>query len=188
MTSQYSFASSILALAVLATFPAASRAQTAALDRGSVLISGQASFVVRDEGDLDENTTSFIFLPSLQYFVAPGLAVGGELELTHSSRGDFSTTSYGIGPAMSYYFVRESDVQPFIRGSFRIARSKSKGELSDRTSKLFGFRGAGGFLVLLSQAVGVDISVYYDRLQYRDAIDVDLNTFGIAIGIAAFVF
>jgi hypothetical protein len=161
-------------------------AQQPALERGSALISGQASVTVQDTG-VEENTTTFALTPYVQYFFATGLAIGGELQFSRTSQGDRTFTTYGIGPAISYYFVRPSDVQPFVRGSIRLAHAKSTtGSLGD-SRNLVGFRGAAGLLILLSDAVGLDLSLYYDRLQHRDGIDLDVDTFGLAVGVSAFL-
>lgn len=162
-------------------------AQQPALERGSALVSGQASVNVQDTGDEDKITT-IALSPYVQYFFAPGLAIGGELQFSRTSQGDRTFTTYGIGPAVSYYFVQESAAQPFIRGSIRLARAKSEGSLFDDSSNLFGFRGAAGVLVLLSDAVGLDLGLYYDHLQYGDDSDTDLDTFGLAVGVSAFLF
>lgn len=161
-------------------------AQQPALEKGSALISGQASFTVQDAGD-EDNITTIALSPYVQYFLSTGLAIGGELDFSRTSQGDRTFTTYGIGPAISYYFVRPSDVQPFVRGSVRLAHAKSEVGSIEDSSDLVGFRGAAGLLFLLSDAVGLDLNVFYDRLQHRDDIDVDVDTFGLAIGVSAFL-
>lgn len=170
-----------------ALWPAAAHAQPPALSQGSWLVSGQASFNVQDISGDDEKTTSFQFLPALQYFVRPGLAVGGELLLTRTSRDDLTVTSYGVGPALSYYFVQDGDVHPFVRGSARFSRMKSELGANESETSLIGLRAAGGALLLLSESVGLDIGLFFDRVQFGDDLDVDVTTFGLAVGIAAFV-
>lgn len=171
----------VLFTAVL--LPAAGAAQPAALSGGSVLLSGQASFDVERTSDSDESVTTFLLLPSVQYFVSPGLAVGGALQLAHFSFGGDSSTSYGIGPAISYYFVQGRDLHPFVRLSGQIARSTSD-EASDTD---VGVRGAAGVLFLLTESVGVDTALYYDRVEYGGD-DYHVTNVGVAVGVSAFVF
>ena len=161
-------------------------AQQPALEQGSALLSGQASFTVQDTGD-DDKATTIALSPYVQYFFSTGLAIGGELQFSRTSQGDRTFTTYGIGPAISYYFVRPSDVQPFVRGSLRLAHAKTETSSIDDSRDLVGFRGAAGLLILLSDAVGLDLSLYYDRLQHRDGIELELDTFGLAVGVSAFL-
>jgi hypothetical protein len=181
---------SLIVLSALTVLPAAVDAQVPALNTGSILISGQASFVVQDVEGSDDNATTLAILPSLQFFVMPGLAIGGELRFLHSSFDDRSSTSYGIGPAVSYYFVRDGNAHPFLRGSVRYEHSST--DISpggDVESDQLGLRASAGLLFLLSDAVGVDAALFYDRSS-RDAGngDLDINAFGLAVGISAFLF
>jgi outer membrane protein len=178
----------VVAALAATTLPGIVHGQTPALQRGSVLLSGQASFDVADRSSSDEKETTFLLLPSIQYFAGRGLALGGELSLTHASAGDFSSSSYGIGPAISYYFVKESDLHPFVRGSFRIAQTSSEISGTERDATVFGVRATGGVLFLLSESVGLDIGLYYDRYQLRGDAEVDVSTLGLAVGISAFAF
>jgi hypothetical protein len=188
MASQHCQRYALAALLASSFSPATLVAQQPAVDKGSYLIGGQASFSVQSRSEFDEDVTELTLMPYVQVFVSRGLAIGGELELARSSYDDLTLTRFGIGPAISYYFVKSSPVQPFVRGSIRLARATSKSNSVDSDQNLFGYRLAGGMLVLLSDAVGLDVSLYYDRLQIRNSTDFDLATFGLALGVSAFLF
>jgi hypothetical protein len=178
----------LVALLASSVSPITLAGQQPALDPGSYLVGGEASFSSQSRSEFDEDAIELTLMPYVQYFVSRGLAIGGELELARSSYGDLTITQFGIGPAISYYFVKSSPVQPFARGSIRLARAMSKTDSADSDQNLFGYRFAGGILVLLSDAVGLDMSLYYDRVQYRNHTDIDHTTFGLAVGISAFLF
>lgn len=170
------------ALFAAALVPATAYAQPAALSGGSVLVGGQASLSVESSSGDDDDTTWLMLLPSVQYFVSNGLALGGELQLTHASGGGFSSTSYGAGPAVSHYFVQDGDVHPFLRASLRAVRFTG----GDDDSNAFGVGGAAGVLFLMTESVGIDAALYYDRTEYEG--DSNISSLGLALGVSAFVF
>ena len=181
-----------IAAALLIT-AAQADAQEYALDRGSLQISGSASLTSTDNdnsGD-DGRVTVASVLPGLHYFVAEGLGVGGDLIFSYTSSGDdFSTRSIGIGPSVSYYFGgSESRVHPYLSARAAIASmtfDSPGGELegSRRSGTV-----AGGILAMLSSSVGVTTELFYLLEKFESqGQEADSNTFGLAVGIAAFVF
>jgi hypothetical protein len=178
---------SALALAIVLIAPFAAAAQTPALARGSVLIGGSAGVNITDD-DSSENTTTLALSPTAQFFVANGFALGGELGLNYAKRGDFHTSIVGIGPAATYYFVQEGNAHPFLRASARIARVSVSGPIVDDHETRWGARAAAGLLVLLTGSVGIDLSVYYDHQSFGDDDGPDVNNYGLAVGVSAFVF
>jgi hypothetical protein len=177
-----------LALTAMATTTGTAAAQTPALARGSILLDGSAGFTVTDAGG-DDNFTTFSLAPSALFFLSDGLALGGSVNLTISSVGDNTSTSYGIGPALSYYFVQDGSMHPFVEGSVRYARSSTEVAGQDLDFDEFGFRLGAGLLFLLSDAVGVDAGLFFDRTEGDNGLlEQTLTTFGLAIGVSAFVF
>lgn len=158
-------------------------AQTYALDQSSLLLGGNASLTSTGTGDSDR-TSSFVLNPSAQYFIAPGLAVGGDVLLEYTSSDDFSTTRYGIGPTASYFFGSgERSYYPFLSGSVRAVHTNFDGPSDGAT--VMTYRGSGGILIMLSRSIGVTGELFY---QMQDREEFEVNTFGLAFGISAFVF
>jgi hypothetical protein len=179
----------IVVLSALILLPAAARAQVPALSTGSIIIGGQASITVEDVSGEDDKATSISVLPSLQYFVRPALAIGGELRFVRASFADFSLTSFGIGPTVSYYFVQDGNAHPFLRGSLRYDRSSTDTGTTEVDSDQLGLRASVGLLLLLSESVGVDAVIFFDRTSLGgDGADFDRNALGLAAGISAFLF
>jgi outer membrane protein len=187
----------LAAAAAVAAIPSAAHAQAPALNTGSLRIAGSASLSVEDAdsggpNDDGDNTTTFLLSPTVQYFVRPGLALGGTFQIRRASDGDITGTSYGIGPAATYYFVRGDDLHPFVTGSVRYGRSRVEGLAgADIESDELGFRAAAGILFLLSESVGIDAGLYFDRVRNESgplATETNVTSFGLAVGVSAFVF
>lgn len=75
--------------------------------KGSTILSGTFSFT-NWSGELYEmkghySTTTVALAPNVLTFVVPNFAVGGELQLTRSSYGNVSATSWDIGPKLCYF-------------------------------------------------------------------------------------
>lgn len=176
---------------LLAALPAAAQAQSYATDRGSLLLGGSAGFSssggsVDGESAGDRNT--FLnFSPSVQYFVLPGLAVGGNIIAQRASGGDNSVNTLGVGPSVSYYFGQsERSVYPFVSGSVRYLRNS--GEDVDNVSNV-GYGASTGAVFMLNRNVGLRTELYYNtnRFEVRD-IEVDSDQFGVSLGFTAFTF
>jgi hypothetical protein len=165
-------------------------AQSHATDRGSIAVAGSASFASNKSPGTSERVTVLDLRPAVQYFFAPGVAVGGQLTLGRSSSDGGSATLLGIGPLISYYFGQLSPrVQPFVSAEVSVVRSAIDSPLGDDEATNTGLMGAAGLLLLLSNSVGVNGQLYYRHVNLSsDFADLDGNSYGLAFGIAAFVF
>jgi hypothetical protein len=186
-------------LAFAGMLPTGVLAQSYAVDRGSVLIDGQASFTstgaeVNGE-EADDRVTQLSISPSLQYFLLPGLAVGGEIRFSRRSDEDDTSWAYGIGPAVTYYFGAAADRYwyPYLGATFQLIReerNRDEGpDPADITTR--GYKGAAGAVFMISRSVGFNVELFYQvfeqELEDSDA-EFEANTYGLAIGISAFVF
>lgn len=167
-----------LALAFLLVAPSLLSAQSYAIDRGSLLIGGTAGFSSTG-GDFDDERTSILIIhPSVQYFVTRGLSFGGDISIQRVDRGGDARTNYGVGPSAMYFWGgAERTVYPYVSGGVRYVRSGD--------SDAFGYQAAGGAIVMLMDAVGLNGSLYY---QQTEGDEFSTDSFGLALGIAAFVF
>ena len=189
---------------LLLVLPEATQAQTYAVDQGSWIVGGNASLTSQGGDDADR-TTSVLLNPSAQFFVLPGLAVGGTLSLSYTSDDLFSITSLGIGSAVSYYFGRgERTVYPFVSASVSISdvSLKSDGDAGSSTIDLTTtgttFDLSGGVALMVAKNVGLTGEIFYLQQNIRETGDegsetlfgngLDIDMFGLRLGIAAFVF
>ncbi len=166
------------------------QAQSHATDKGSIAVGGSASFSSNKAPGGSDRTTVLDLRPSLQYFLAPGVALGGQLTLGRASSDNTTSTTIGIGPLVSYYFGRIStSVVPFVSAEFSVAQNSFDSSIGGEDITSTGIMGAAGLLLLLSNSVGVNAQLYYRHLNLsNDIADVDGNSYGLAFGIAAFVF
>jgi outer membrane protein W len=183
--------SSLLVVLCVAT----ADAQQHATDRGSIILAGDASIASSKSEDDDDRTTSILLAPSIQYFLQPGLAIGAQLTFGHSSNGDFSTSVYGIGPRVSYYFGQGARTsRPFVSAGFAFTKVNADADIAgdaDFSARELTLR--AGILFMLSNAVGLNPHVYYQTTTSRFDVAIgerefNTNTFGLAVGVSAFVF
>lgn len=184
-----------LCVVIVLAIPSSVAAQTSfAVDRGSLGISGMVDFGVAD-GELYEDMAgdplvSFSIMPSIFYFIAPNLAVGGDLMFEHSSRGDDSSSMYGIGPGILYAFGSgENSTYPYIGAGFTYAISKNNVDITGTQVRL----GGGLFILPASQqhlGLRLEAGVTFDGLKpdLPGAETTNGTTYGISLGLVGFIF
>ena len=71
----------------------------------ALLLPAQASAqdAAPGDGEDPDSVTSIELAPAADFFVAPGLSVGGQLLFTHTSQGDTSLDGYGAAPRVGYF-------------------------------------------------------------------------------------
>ena len=166
-------------------------------ERGSVLVSGAASFTHSKESDGGGSTTIASLQPNVLFFLAPRLAVGGQLGLSYLDFDGGKGTSWLIGPAARIYFGPSSSrTLPFIgiaalKGSTTIESDDTPGE---RESETWSVEGLAGLTFMLSRQVGITGEAFIGRSE--DSFDTGpfgeaeakRTGFGLRFGIAAFLF
>ncbi len=192
----------LTALLMAGALPGAVHAQQYAVDKGSILLGGSASYTSSrtrvGAAEQQDRINNLALSPRAQLFVAPGLGVGAEVDFSRSSTAGQSATAIGGGPIVGYYFGRGPRLwHPFLEASgAALHRSRNNGLLGDEGNTEWQWRGTAGLLFLLSHGVGVNTGVFYQGTHTRQAqftpqrteVNVDSNTYGLAIGISAFVF
>lgn len=183
-------------ISAFAIMPDLAQAQGYATDKGSISLGGTAGFSSSKTdvgGTSSPRITVLSIAPRALFFVAPGLAVGGEASFGRvSSEGD-ATTQYGLGPAINYYFAHEDRAwYPFVGASARFSHVSGDGQLGSDFRDL---RASAGLLFLLSRSVGVNSEFFVSRMHTTfespvtlEELDSNTTSFGLAIGIAAFIF
>jgi len=172
----------------------AARAQQPAhaLDRGSMQLSGAASFTSQADENDDERTTVISLNPRARWFLAPGLAVGADVLLGRQSRGEASSTTYGIGPAVTYYFGAGSgraSMHPYITGSVDWSRIRFESGPGESEATSTSFSGGAGLIFFVSDAVGITSELFYRKLSVDNGTSERTgDTYGLQLGVAAFIF
>lgn len=163
------------------------------IDKGSMILGGSVYFMTQS-GDLYEYggdaLTTIALTPSLGYFVAPSIMVGGEVSLLSQSQGDESLTSWAIGPMVGYYFNIDKArtevkgaIYPYVKGFFLYGQISN-----DESITQMSFGGQGGVVFMLSTAVGVDGGVRFQSDKLSNGDSISGTTLWVGAGITAFLF
>lgn len=161
-----------------------------ATDKGAMLISGTASFSSQGgdlyEGFDDERLTTISIVPSVFYFVSPGLGLGADLSYNRVSQGDFSATIWGVGPKVSFLFDSGTNAIPFIAGGVNYLSIGANDESEGGIRLKFG----AGFLIRKGHmAVSIEADYVYDRFKPEGFSEfITGNTILIGVGFARFLY
>jgi hypothetical protein len=187
-------------LLVLALGPVSQAgAQDSPIQRNSVQLAGSASFTRTNNRDTEGHVTTFQLNPQIAWFVIPGLAVSANLLLSRSSGDPLSSTQWGIGPGLSYYFdLGSRTVYPFVSGQTLFSWGELETDLPPTgvtTLEITNRRWvvSGGALLMLARHVGVTGELFYQRASVSSTFGGEENEdraemYGLRWGIAAFVF
>lgn len=174
------------ALVLAAALPARAAAQAYPTDRGSFIVGGVAGLVhsrVSQElvgGEQEYSSTQLSVAPEVEYFVAPGLAVGGRFQVLGVWSEDTSQGLFGIGPQLSYYFGRDArSIYPYVSGGVSYFND------IDFDARATGADAAAGLVFMLSRGVGLNTALFYD---VRVAEQTRVANMGVSVGVSAFVF
>lgn len=149
--------------------------------------------VTSQGGELYENTAgdrvnTVLLNPSVLYFVAPGVALGGELYVENASQGDVSVTTIGVGPTIAYFFGdSDSSVYPFVGANVVYSSLSTDG--FDASGFGFGLAGGADFMLTESVAITAQLDYSIENLSVDQANEAfSGNTLRLMLGVAAFLF
>jgi len=169
-------------------------AQASKLGEGRKIVGGSLSFqsASGDRYEINgDGQTMFSLSPSAAIFLgAPGLAVGAELNFSTWSQGDNSTSSWGIGPMVQYYFGAEEDkdMYPFVGASF-LYSSMTRDFGNETTDTETVIHLTGGVLYFLNNNVGINANLFYDMHSYEPdgGSSIDGSIFGVGAGFSILI-
>ncbi len=188
---------SILFTICLCVLSSTVSAQQYAIDKKATIILGSGSFMSKG-GDLFEDidgnkATAFTFKPSLDHFITKNFFIGGSLEFSTESQGDYSYNGIGIGPHIGYAFGGpQSQVFPFLELGilyYRMNADYGSGDDSQFSGSdiSLGF----GVIVPIKEHIGLIFGGGYHMMDLKDK-DFDDNysgnVFSVGIGIAGLLF
>ena len=176
-------------------------AQSFPTDKGSKIVAGEFAFSSAG-GDLYENSdgdrlTTIELDPFISYFLTPGLALGGNFLLERMSQGDWSLTTWGIGPRLIYFIGGSQPIStvkgktyPFLDAAFLYIKNTFKYDSDESSSLGTMIRFGGGILHMLSDSVGLFGEAVYsiDSIKPEDGDSESGNQFNIAAGFTFFLY
>ncbi len=179
-------------------------AQNSAYDHGSTIIAGSAAFSsIGGElfiDDDEDRLTSLQLTPSLSYFVAPGLAIGGKLFFQRSAQSGDSFTSWGLGPQILYFIGGHSaqasvkgTTSPYLGAAFAFLRNSAKSTFRGQTDKssatgtAFSFGGGINHMLTSNASLFVEGAYELDRIS-GEGDSASGNKFNVVVGLAVFLY
>lgn len=180
---------SVLVLFLLMAPPLAG--QEGPIEQGSMIIGGSVGFSSFG-GELYEDSdgdrfSSILLNPRALFFVASGLAIGGDLFVERQSQGDFEATTIAVGPAVAYFFGDiDSDAYPFLSATVGYGSVSTSG--FDGSGVVFG--GSAGVAFMLSRSVALTAAGSY-RMEHISIDQADQkfsgNVISLQLGVEAFL-
>lgn len=155
----------------LATF---SQAQT--VSAGSWMIGGMAGFSSATADGADDALNTITISPNLGYFVIDNLGIGVNVGFVSQSLGDASLTQVGIGPYARYYVYQGL----FPQVGIMYNSIKFDDEDADTSTDI---NLGVGYSFFLNNSIAVEPMLSYTI----GGGDSKVNTFGLMIGIQAFL-
>lgn len=189
-------------LAVMLLLSGAVMAAETPIDKGSMIVDGSVYFMSQGGDyykDTADNSVAVIgIMPSVGYFVAPSIMVGGQIVYVSASQGDDKETTFGVGPVVGYYFNLDATrtevkgaIYPYVQAFFVYGQYKCEWTGGDETTDITMFGGEGGGVFMLSNAVGLNASVQFQSESFKpDGADESISgtTLTVGAGITAFLW
>jgi len=186
----------MIALGVLAIAPLvpSASAQTYAMDRGVWTVAGSATVSHFNILGSDNGSTAISLFPSVGHFFLPGFLVAATLQYTHSSGSGSTSTGFGAGPRLAYYFGNGSaSFHPYVAAAALIGSDSREFMGSSGSNGWWSWRGAGGIAFLLARNVAVTGEAFYGQV-HRDvpgalgSFSQTSASFGLTFGLALFLY
>jgi len=192
----------VVSIVLMLLLAAAISAAEGPIDQGSIMVGGEFGFnsaggelYDNDDGD---NLTAFVFNPSLAFFVAPLIAIGGEGTYFRQSQGDFSSWQFYIGPTFTGFFNLDptrTEITGTIYPYVQIFAKYGKLTLDrDRVTAIYLGAKAGAMFMATDHWV-LNANVFHQSETYK-LVDAPMgtddsvsgNTMGLHVGLTAFCF
>jgi hypothetical protein len=171
--------------------------QEYAIDKGATFISGTGS-ILSQGGDLFEDSENnkaktITISPSINHFISKSFFIGGGIELSNQSQGDYSINSIGIGPQLGYAIGNvNSKAFPYFDVGLRYYSMSIDYGFSDDTQAsgtdiFLGF----GLLIQIKSHIGLAFEGGYHMIDLKNK-DTDESSSGnilsIGVGIVGLLF
>jgi hypothetical protein len=166
------------------------------LEKGSTGIGGSFTYNSKS-GDLYEDSrgeghTIATLATNYQYFFSTMFSMGGNFMFSSFSRGNYTSRTVSIGPAVTYYFGdRTSKNWPFIGASF-LAETVSWDDDSwneNNSYKNTTIQMSAGMMFKLVDHYGIRGGLFYniDQSEFDNEAEKG-NVFGLRFGFSGFIY
>jgi outer membrane protein len=160
--------------------------------KGTIGLNGNLSFSSQSYENSDPSLSILTINPQASYFIVNNISIGLAVNYERKSIGS-SSTNYGIGPSLRYYFSLEK-LYPFI--SLGYSFTKSFNSNNDDTFNGNQYIITGGISYFLAKNVAIETSVSYKidrytlpdsyRSYYKDLV-LKSNIIMVGVGINFYI-
>ncbi|KIC91409.1 outer membrane beta-barrel protein [Flavihumibacter sp. ZG627] len=112
------------------------------------------------------NNTTISLNPSAGHFFAKNLAGGGTIRLLYDKSGDNSSTVFGIGPFIRYYFGK-SNLKPFLMSEYLFTSTKLSFDGNTNTENGADFFIGPGLAAFVNDNVAIETIVGYTNTKIK---------------------
>ena len=179
-----------LLLITLTLFTYLSYGQT---EQGKFIIGATSSFGFTSSKieDADDSQVSLDFSPQAGYFIIDNLSVGLSTEIETFWEGDFTQSSFQIGPFARYYFLEER-IRPYIQAGYLFGSFKQEIDDEETFKQTTGtFDITGGASLFLNNIIAIDAQFSYQtgRIDpdFEGAEKFNFSGFGLNLGFSLFL-
>jgi hypothetical protein len=168
------------------------------IDKGSVIVGGGAAFSSlggKLYEDNDKGATLLLLYPSLSFYPARGLAVGGQLLLGSLSQGDYSLSITGIGPKLTYYFgANKGDhhgkgrTYPYFTASILYGQVSTDDDDDKVTGTLVTIGGGVNYMVANSIGLSAEMNYRSDTLKSENDDSESGRSINVMVGFSLFLW
>jgi hypothetical protein len=172
------------------------QAQNSPIDKGSKIVGGGFSVVSTDRGHY--KSMEMLINPSIGVFSRKGLLLGISLLFERYSEDNYSSTTYGLGPDIRYYFDPnksrgeiKGSYYPYLKISGIYSKTMPRNDYFGYENidyKNFEWAGGGGIQLMFSDAVGGYVEFNLGSYNYKVDSDGSWRTYPTTTLIAGFSF
>ena len=164
------------------------------LGQGTFSINGNISFTSYYEKNSENDRTIFIFNPSFDYFLIDNLSLGLTFNFSNISLGENSSSSWGIGPSLRYYFLAAENIRPFTGVGYSYATENTP--VSNKDIKYNNIILNAGIDYFLTDNVALETILSYTFINmklpdeysnYYSDLDVSRRSISVGLGINIFL-
>jgi hypothetical protein len=170
-------------------------AQSYATAPGVFLVGGTAR--ITHFRDIGNNASTFVMdlNPRIGYFVAPGLAFSANLQFAHYSEDLGSSSQYGVGPGLIYYFRHHrTRLNPYLSARTLYVRQTVHPDSGpSSTTETFSWLASLGGALFVARNVALTAEAFYSH----DHVSTDLSgspqannaeEYGTQFGVSVYLY
>jgi hypothetical protein len=154
----------------------------AQITKGNWMVGGDASFdnttLKNKDGEILGSGNGVRIYPNIGYFFLTKFAAGINANFNYNkTSGASSTTGYGVGPFVRYYFLKpEKIVNVFAEANYNYYKSYSQGESTTNSSS---YRFKAGPVIYFNSSVGLELTLNYSSAKLETYTS---NYFNVSLG------